>query len=157
MNKSKIINLNNSFIKLVNRYNEIESQPFFYGTDTLLYTSEVHTIEAIGNNPDVNITQLAKLQGITKGAISKRIQKLIQKDLVTKSFAPQSENEVVLNLTNKGIKAFKGHEAYSQKFNNEISKLCEIFSKNTLEELELVGNEIEKMFIQIYNERILID
>ena len=37
------------FVRVVNRYNEMEKIPYFTGTDLILHRSEVHMIDAIGN------------------------------------------------------------------------------------------------------------
>ena len=83
-----------------------------FGVDRMLYPSEIHTIEAIGKNFRINVTQLAELQGITKGAVSQMVYKLVRKKFVKKIKFPRSGKEVFLELTPEGKKAFKGHEKF---------------------------------------------
>jgi DNA-binding MarR family transcriptional regulator len=127
--------LTDLFLKVVNRYNELNQIPVFYGEDLILHLSEVHLVEAIGRNEGINITNLAKLRGVTMAAVSKMIRKLVQKGLVIKRISPEAENAVVLNLTDKGQEVFEGHQSYHDLLN---SKLAECY-------LELSGEELTKV------------
>jgi len=153
MENERLNNLSDIFLRIVNRYNEIEKTPYSYGTDTLLHLSEVHTIETIGNNPNINITNLANLQGVTKGAISKRVQQLRKRGLVDKSISPATENEVIINLTDKGYLVYLAHQKYSEQLNKSIAKLYENLPNEIVDDLAQIGNDTEKLFINISNER----
>jgi hypothetical protein len=50
--RDRIINL---YFKSIKQFNEIESQPRDFGTGDLLYSSEIHTLEAVGKYPDSNL------------------------------------------------------------------------------------------------------
>ena len=73
------------FIRIVNKFNRFEKVPMDFGVEEMLYPSEIHTIEAIGNNSRINVSQLAELLGITKGAVSQMINKLVRKQFVKKT------------------------------------------------------------------------
>ncbi|MGF7050066.1 DNA-binding MarR family transcriptional regulator [Paenibacillus sp. DS2015] len=136
------------FDRVVNKYIANDKKPNYYGTDILLHASEVHTIDVIGKHEDVNITQLAKYQGVTKGAVSQMINKLCKKELVNKEASPQTENEVVLNLTLKGRVVYESHLEYHRLFYKRLSIMIEklpadsirIFN-NMICELEAVLDE----------------
>lgn len=145
--------LSDIFLRNVNRYNEIEKIPYSYGTDTKLHVSEVHTIEMIRSNPNINITRLALMQGITKGAVSKRIQNLRKRGIVNKSISPATENEVVITLTDKGEKVFQAHHSYSEELNKSISQLYAGLPDEILTDLGKIGNDTEQLFIKILKER----
>lgn len=153
LKKEMLVELSDIFLRIVNRYNEIEKMPFSYGTDTQLHVSEVHTIEMIGNNPNINITRLSSMQGITKGAVSKRIQNLRSRGLVNKAISPVTENEVVITLTDKGSQVFRAHQHYSEKLNKNIAQLYEGLPNEILNDLKKVGNDTEQLFIKIIEER----
>lgn len=153
MKKETLTELSNLFLKIVNRYNEIDKIPYSYGTDTQLHMSDVHTIEMIGDNPNINVTNLASMQGITKGAISKRIQNLRRRGLVNKSVSPATENEVVLTLTEKGNQIFEAHRRYSEELNKKISQLYSDFPDETLSKLEEIGIGTEQIFANILEKR----
>lgn len=98
--------------RIIHLYVQAEKKPRYYGTEHLLTRPEIHTINAIGDNPDINVTDLSKLQGVTKGASSQMIYKLVKKGFVTKNTSPNSDSEVVLGLTQQGKIAYEAHKAY---------------------------------------------
>jgi len=153
LEEATLAELSAIFLKTVNRYNEIEKLPYSYGTDTLVHPSEMHTIECIGKNPNINVTRLANLLGITKGAVSKRIQQLSKSGLVLKTISPATENEVVINLTEKGQQLNLAHENYSQQLNKDIAKLYADLPAATIAKLEDIGNQTEQIFLAISEER----
>ncbi|MBE6049017.1 MAG: MarR family transcriptional regulator [Clostridium sp.] len=104
------INSFESMERIVNKYNTWDKITRSYGTDVKLSKTEIHTINIIGKNKDINLTKLANIQGITKGAVSQMINRLIKKGLLTKSVSQESEAQIRFNLTEKGIVAFKSHK-----------------------------------------------
>ena len=83
-----------------------------FGTGVLMHTKEIHTIQAIGRHPGINVTRLAEQAGVTKGAVSQTINKLVRKGLVRKTHAPGNEKEVILELTDLGWVGFQNHEKF---------------------------------------------
>ena len=80
----------------------MHSSPQDFGAPVPLYRAEIHTIRAIGENPGINVTKLADEMGITKGAVSQTIAKLVRKGLVRKTYAADDAKEVHLELTDLG-------------------------------------------------------
>ena len=87
-----------------------------YETDFPLYKVEIHTIQIIGTNPCINSTDLAACMGVTKSAVSQKVNKLIKKGLVRKTQLPADARESALELTDLGWKGFHAHE----RFHNQI-------------------------------------
>lgn len=133
------------FERVMNKYNASEKKPKYYGTKDLLYRSEVHTIEAIGKNNKINVTQLAQYLGITKGAVSQMVDKLIKKDMVNKKTISDTENEVSLELTEKGILVYTGHEEYHKEFYTKISERLTHLSTENIEAFLDVLNTLENL------------
>lgn len=129
------------FERIINKYNLSEKKPRHYSTEYLLHRSEVHTIDAIGNNTGINVTELARYLGITKGGVSQMIDKLIKKNLVIKT--PLSENEVSLKLTDEGKKVFDGHRNYHEAIYSEMSNLIEKLPNESLNAFAAVFNALE--------------
>ena len=109
--------------RVIHKYVQWESKKRTYGTDTLLSRAEIHTIAAVGDNPNINVTALAEMLGITKGAASQMIYKLARKGIVEKKVSPNSDTEVVLNLTSDGMINYEAHRQYHQKTNDKALKL----------------------------------
>lgn len=132
------------FERVMSKYSKAEKKPKDYGTNELLYKSEIHTIEAIGKNNKINVTQLAQYLGITKGAVSQMIDKLIKKGLVNKNMISPTENEVSLELTEKGILAYNGHETYHKELYAKISKRLSYLPDDNIEIFTDILSELEK-------------
>ncbi len=112
-------------IRIFSKYMELESMSTEYEHGIILYPSEIHTIEVIGKNSELNITELAVKLGITKGTISKALRKLQDKKMVEKYKSADNKKEVYLKLTQNGQKAFDAHEKYHQDFYCEINQYLE--------------------------------
>jgi DNA-binding MarR family transcriptional regulator len=110
-----ILKLSESWIRILNKMDEVEKCPNDFGSGNLLHCSEIHTIMAIGKNKDINITKLAGFLGISKSAISQMITRLAGKDLVEKYRDPDNDKEIRLRLTPRGTIAYLGHEQYHAK------------------------------------------
>lgn len=109
--------------RTIHKYNQWENIKRTYGTDVLLSRAEIHTIDAVGSHTGINITALAGVLGITKGAASQMIYKLVDKGMVEKKVSPDSDTEVVLSLTEDGFKNYKAHIEYHRQTNDEFFTL----------------------------------
>lgn len=113
-----------------------------YGTDIKLYRGEVHTIEAIGNNSGIGISDLAKYQGVTKGAVSQMADKLSKKGLINKNVS--SDNTVSLTLTEKGKEVYVGHKKYHEEYRNMLQGLLEDIPEDAIKKFLYAFNELDK-------------
>ncbi len=102
------------FLKILHLYSVIGRKPKDYGTGDLLYVAEIHTITMVGKNREINMTQLAEMMGVTKGAISQTIRKLVHKNLIIKSNTT-NRKEFSLRLSEKGNIVYKGQEAVQKE------------------------------------------
>jgi DNA-binding MarR family transcriptional regulator len=102
------------FLKILHLYSVIGKKPKDYGTGDLLYIAEIHTITVVGKNKEINMTQLADMMGVTKGAISQTIRKLVNKNIIIKS-NDVNKKEINLKLSEKGLKVYKGQESLQKE------------------------------------------
>jgi DNA-binding MarR family transcriptional regulator len=131
------------FIQVMNKYSALEKRPIDFGTDELLYPSEIHMIEAIGKGRGMNITELGGMLGVTKGAVSQKVARLVRKGLVQKIKAPSSEKEVLLKLTEKGWIAFEGHEKFHMGLYVDFIKYIEDFSSDEMKRFSEILKKLE--------------
>lgn len=103
------------FIRLANKYKALEKIPVDYGVGKDLYHSERHLIDQIGDRPEMNITELARYLGVTKGAISQTVKKLEDKGVVTRYKGAENEKEVFLELSDIGWKVYKQHKEVNKE------------------------------------------
>lgn len=154
MDKNLLVtNLIKQFEHIVSLYNTVEKTTYSYGTTIMLHPSEIHMIAAIGKHPDSNLTGLSKNLAITKGATTKMIQRLVKKGLVIKQFAPNSENEIMLSLTDVGRKAYSGHQSYRKNLNQKLTNIYTTVPEDVLNHMETIGNKTEKLFNTMIVER----
>ena len=135
------------FEKLVEILNQITEKmgsmhepSFDFGTGVSLYRSEIHTIKSIGDNPGINMTTLAEKMGVTKGAVSQTINKLVNKGLVVKASADDNAREILPQLTELGWKGYQDHERfhmqmfqvvheyYGGRFRHELKRFIRVMS-----------------------------
>ena len=60
---NKIIQL---YFESIREFNEFEKNPRDFGTGDFLYSSEIHTIQMIGYNENINLSTLAEKLNISK-------------------------------------------------------------------------------------------
>lgn len=113
--RQNILKISETWIRVLNKMDAHEKSPKDFGSGDMLHCSEIHTLMAIGKNPDVNLTNLSRLLGISKSAISQMVSKLAKKDLVEKHHDPENDKEVLLHLTPRGTIAYLGHEQHHAK------------------------------------------
>ncbi|WP_240644447.1 MarR family winged helix-turn-helix transcriptional regulator [Paenibacillus paeoniae] len=113
----------------------LERQPHTFGSAGNLTPSEIHTIDAIGYDGAVLMSELAARLGVTKGAITQLVDRLEAKQLVMRSPHPHDSRSSILSLTEIGKEAYKAHEAVHFSFYDQLrSQLSEqeikIFEKS---------------------------
>ena len=125
--------------RLIMQLRRLERQPHSFGTAGPLTPSEIHTIEAIGFEGGVLMSELAGRLGITKGAVTQLIARLEAKELVTRSPHPIDSRAIVISLTETGREANAAHEEVHLRFYDQLrSQLSE-------QEIEIFETCIEKL------------
>ena len=118
--------------RVINKFQAVEKIAQRFGTEEELYPREIHTIQAIGRYPGINITDLASRLGITKGTISPIVTKLAIKRFVSKSKGLENNKEVILRLTPKGEVAYHAHEMIEQQIHSKLFEILEKASSGNL-------------------------
>lgn len=97
-------------VRVARRYASLEELPVRVDDQRQVTTSEAHTIQAIGENPEANLTRLAEHLGFTTSAASQMATKLEKAGYVRRRRAPYSKRVVLLALTDLGWAAYEAHE-----------------------------------------------
>lgn len=132
----KIITL---YLQSVNLFNDIEKIPRTYGTDHLLFNSEIDTLMIIGNyesNRGINLTQLAQRLGISKSGTSRFIKKLLEKELIYKQRRDGNEKEVYFTLSDMGAVAFKEKAKLNKETYGAMYKNVSCYVEDDLNRIE---------------------
>lgn len=122
--KNELQSLIDQFLKILHLYAMINRKPKDYGTGDLLYLTEIHTLTMVAKNRKINMTRLAEIMGVTRGAISQTIRKLVAKNLILKENST-NRKEFNLSLSKKGEIVMKGQEGFQQEIFAFAEKLYE--------------------------------
>ena len=132
------------FIRITKKFNELEKLSIDMGNGEKLYPSELHVIDAIGNNYGNNVTELSKKFKITKGAVSQVVNKLFKKEYLKKERKKGYAKEVVLSLTEKGWNAFKIQEDMYKKMEEEFFKYLGTLESEKIDSFNEIMGKIEE-------------
>lgn len=97
---------------VVTRIHEMHGPHHDFGTGVPLCRAEAHLIQAIGELPEVNVTGLAQHLGVTKGAVSQMVRKLVSKGLLRRSHRPGNAKDVHPELTELGAAGYRAHAQF---------------------------------------------
>ncbi len=82
-----------------------------------LTAGEMQTIKVAAEFPELNTTELAEELGVTKGAISQAISKLVDRGLLERYRESDDERNTFTRLTKKGARIYDKH---SQSYEKDI-------------------------------------
>ncbi|BBO90452.1 transcriptional regulator [Desulfosarcina ovata subsp. ovata] len=132
-------------LRVFNKFARNEKQPRRFGIDKLLHPSEIHMVMLIGDNPGVHGAELARMAGVTRGAISQIVAKLEKKGLVRKAEEPGNSLKKVPVLTNKGKVAYYAHEQYHEEMDSDLYAYVRKLSGEEFTAVEKFLRELENM------------
>ncbi|BAK98161.1 putative MarR family transcriptional regulator [Oscillibacter valericigenes Sjm18-20] len=121
--------------RVVHKYNQIEKRPWDYGNGLLLTRPEIHTVMLLSQTPGMSVTAVAQKRGITKGAASQMLYKMVDKGLVEKRVSPESDAQVSLYLTPLGEEVGRLHDAYHRNNTEPVYQYFQSLSEETLKAL----------------------
>lgn len=122
-----------------------DSMPHQYG-DEILYQSEMHFLQAVGDTPNITITVISQQFGKTKSACSQMVRKLIKKDLITQERNQNNNREYYLNLTPKGVDIYYAHEEFDKKCLTRTYESLKDFSDEELQTYISVQKHLNAVF-----------
>lgn len=128
----------NEFIETSNKYVELiekieKTKRLYNGIE--LYPSEIHTLVFIYENKDINLTSIAQKLGVTKGAIFKIINKLEDKQLLSRYKKSDNNKNTYFEVTQMGILACEGHEIFHKTVFGDPSN---VFTQFTNENKDVI-------------------
>lgn len=72
--------------------------------------SEIHTIKAIKELDEPNVTEISRRLNMTRGAISKITRKLLKQGLIESYQAPDNRQKIFFRVTEAGMPLYEEHE-----------------------------------------------
>ena len=112
-------------------------------------TTELHTLKTICESENANVTFLAKTLRLTKGAISKTIRKLADKQLIEPYMQDGNHQKVYYRVTPAGREIYEMHETRDngwRQINHEfLTGLTDEERRNAARYLRLYNAFLERM------------
>lgn len=128
------------FMRIKKKFDKLEHVSIDIGDGEKLFPSELHVIDAIGNNNTSTVTEISRKFGITKGAVSQVVNKLLEKGFINKERNKVYGKEIILSLTEKGWKAFKIMDKFHRKMEKDFVNHLETFTPEEIDSfLEIMG------------------
>lgn len=119
-----------TFIDTVSKYNAfthtLQHTKRLFG-QVELYPSEIHTLVYIADHDTDNFTQIAEGLAITKGALTKIIDKIEQKKLIVKYYQEGNRKSIYYTLTQPGKEAYENHLQFHKKYTLETGDAFDRF------------------------------
>lgn len=98
--------------------------------------SEIHTIAAIGDLAEPNVTQIAKNMNVTRGAISKITKKLLEQNLIESYQRDDNKQKIFFRLTSSGQFLYDEHEKRHNLWLKRDHAFINQFDSETVEQVE---------------------
>lgn len=115
------------------KINSNDKKPRSFETSELLYQSEIHFIDAIGIDTEINASQLSEKLNISNGAITQVADKLLKKMLIEKYKKEANKKEVYFRLTEQGKVAYESHKKFHQDLSEKIMAYLKSLSQEQVE------------------------
>ncbi len=144
INNNRKNKISYSLLRIITKFDEIDKQTRYYGTDTPLFSAEINMLRIIKENEGIHITGIADKLGVTKGAVSQIVNKLHQKGLIKKETDSCNQSKLVLSLTPKGEIAEANHEEFHNRFDLLIDSIIKDASEENVAFLRDFLNSFEE-------------
>lgn len=135
---------------------QYDSMPHQYGNE-ILYQSEMHFLQAVGDTPNITITVISQQFGKTKSACSQMVRKLIKKDLITQERNQNNNREYYLNLTPKGVDIYYAHEEFDKKCLTRTYESLKDFSDEELQVYISIQKHLNEVFAKDVEEHDVLN
>ena len=111
--------LNDLLVDLFHNILEIEEKSLRDSGSDLTIT-EIHTIDAVGDSEPKTMTEISRSLKVTMGTLTTGVDKLIKKGYLIRKRTEEDKRIVLVELTEKGIKAKKMHEEFHQEMIDSV-------------------------------------
>jgi DNA-binding MarR family transcriptional regulator len=122
----------------------LEKTPRRFGTDEPLSGTEIHLLELIGDNDEgLSVSDLSRLLGITKGAVSQSLKRIENKGFISKEDDPENLSRLIVKLTFKGKTAYFAHKHWHESMDGGFKEYFLGLDQGKLDFLIEFMNKVE--------------
>ena len=137
MSKAKDL-VNELLVEVFNHILSIEEEAL-RKEGVMLSMTEIHVLEAIRNESNPTMTNVARKLRVTVGTLTTGINTLLKKGFVLRDRKEEDRRVVLLSLTDEALEVLKIHD----KFHDEMIEAA--FSNLNLEEDEVLVKSLENV------------
>lgn len=145
MRNKKLDELLTAFDEGYNLCAQYDEIPHQYG-DEVLYQSEMHFLQAVGNGENITITVISQQLGKTTSACSQMVRKLKKRELIVQKRNENNNREYYLSLTPKGQEIYCAHEKLDNKCIQRTKKVLDEFKEEELELYIRIQKKLNETF-----------
>lgn len=138
--------LNNLLVMLFNDIMDMENKALITGSLKEISINDVHIIDAIGLREPKNMSTVAKAMSVTVGTLTTAINNLVKKGYVSRVRSAEDKRVVLLSLTDKGIAAYRKHDAFHRKM---VQTVMDGLQDDELEVLVSAMEKLQRYFKEI--------
>ncbi|NCD09480.1 MAG: MarR family transcriptional regulator [Negativicutes bacterium] len=133
------------FVRLIETIANKKMKKLDFGNGVILYRGEIHLIKALGDNPGMFISEIARYFGVSRAVISKNIAKLESQGHVIKKTDEQKLNRVKVYLTPLGEKAYLQHKLFHAKEDKSMFDFLNSLNQDELANISIFLKQAQKM------------
>jgi len=105
---------------IIEFYDKLSSWEHSVVRESNLSPAQVHTIEVIGHNRDLNMKELASRLGITTGTLTVAVDRLEKLGLVAREPHQNDRRSFLVVLTSQGKEVYEKHHQFHYEFTRQI-------------------------------------
>ena len=114
--------INDTLVKLFNEILDLEEVALRTEDFKDITNNDMHIIEAIGLGEGNNMSTIAKKLSITVGSLTTSMNSLVKKQYAIRVRSKEDRRVVYIQLTEKGVKAYKKHEQFHHDLTEGVVK-----------------------------------
>lgn len=100
---------------------------------------EMHTIDVIGKNPEITPSEVAKALMVTLGTVTTSLNRLEEKQYITRTRSTIDRRVVHLTLSQKGEMLYRVHQKFHKQMVNKVT------ADLTTEEVDVLSKGLKNL------------
>lgn len=130
--------------KITNERENAKKKRQEFAPGVFLTRSERDVLDEVGRYPGIGVKEIAGNKGVTAGAVSQMVKRLISSGLLSKQVSPESEVRVCIYLTPEGEKSYRISEQRHQASFEDWVRILERLNEKEKQDLLLMLTDILK-------------
>ena len=135
--------INDVLVKLFNEIMDIEEKVLTSSEFKNISVNDMHILDAVGIQEPRNMSAVARTLSVTVGTLTIAINNLVKKGYVKRIRSQEDRRVVLLALSDKGVRAYKHHQAFHDKM---VMAILKDLNASETEALTTVLMKLQKFF-----------